>query len=661
MDATSRSTPRDVTADAPPRIWLEASALAVSVAALYASGACPTVYIGDSGELVTAVATLGIPHPTGYPLYVLLGKLWTLVVPVGEVAWRLSLFAALCGGAAAGVLYAVIRHDGWPAVAALTGTLLFVAAPSVWGEANVQRVYTLNAFFLVLALRAAQSWVRRPTRGRLVRLFFVCGLGATNHVVMALVALAIVPWALWAHPAIRHPRHWPRALAAFGLGLLPYAYLPIRSRMDPVLDWGNPDTPRRLLAVLSRRDFWERAYLERWSDLGPILADWLGSFGTEITWAGVSLAALGAVAAWRSRLPALAFGVLAVNAASMALHGSRSDLFIWHRYYIPSYAMLAMLAGFGTGALVARLPRWARMLPLVFPVTMLVTGYRLFDRSHYAIADAFGRAVLRAVPPGATLIATDDNVLFGLIYLHHALGLRPDVDLVMEGVGGMTPPPLHFDPRRHAVFFTHHPNWQVPGLTIVPRGLVFQAWPAGVAPLPPLVTPETLPGEADARVPKDYLSRNLLAQFHYMRGVTAEADDWLRARAEFTAAAAASPDNDVLFYNLGLVFERAGLLDDARAAFERCHAINPRSLASHSRPRASDRLAEVDRERARLARLEAELRAADPVLAGLPAGSAGYHERVADALAARGETRAATGHRRLALEAATLDARAHAP
>src|SRR6185436_5109611 len=110
-------------------------------------------------ELVTAAAMLGIPHPTGYPLYVLLGHLWTVLLPIGEPAWRMSLFSAACGGAAAGVFYAVIRHEGWPVIAALTGALLFAAAPSEWGEATVQRVYTLNALFLALALRAAQSWV----------------------------------------------------------------------------------------------------------------------------------------------------------------------------------------------------------------------------------------------------------------------------------------------------------------------------------------------------------------------------------------------------------------------------------------------------------------------------------------------------------------------
>jgi tetratricopeptide (TPR) repeat protein len=531
----------------------------------------------------------------------------------------------------------------------------------VWGEANVQRVYTLNALFLALAMRAAQSWVQRPTAHRLARFFFVCGLGATNHVFMALVAAAAVPWALWVHPSVRHPRHWLRAPLAFVVGLLPYAYLPLRSRMDPILDWGNPDTPARLVAVLLRRDFWERAYLEHWSDLGAIVLDWARSFGAELSWAGVSLAVIGVAAAWRGRLTVLAVLVLFANLSSMALHGSRSDLFIWHRYYVPSYAMLAMLAGCGAGALIVRLPRWASALPLVLPAVLLAAGYRTFDRSRYVVADAFGRAVLRAVPPGATLLATDDNVLFALIYLHHTLGLRPDVNLIMEGVGGALPPSLRFDPRHDPVFFTHHPNWQAKGLAIVPRGVVFQAWPEGIAPPAPLVMPESLPGEADAAVPKDYLTQNLLGHFHYMRGVTFEQIDWLAARAEFANAAAASPANDVLFYNLGLIYERAGLFEDAREAFARCQAINPRALASQTRPRAADRLAEIDVERARLAAVERSLRANDPGLAASPPASREYHVRLAAALDARGETRAAIGHRRLALEAASLDGGAQSP
>jgi tetratricopeptide (TPR) repeat protein len=116
-------------------------------------------------------------------------------------------------------------------------------------------------------------------------------------------------------------------------------------------------------------------------------------------------------------------------------------------------------------------------------------------------------------------------------------------------------------------------------------------------------------------------------------------------------AAAASPDNDVLFYNLGLIYSRDGLFDDAVAAFRRSDEINPRHLASEKKPRAADRLQEMIAERDRLRRLEATL-AQDPALHSLALGSIAYLNGLADLLETRGESAAARGHRLQALEAA---------
>ena len=343
-----------------------------------------------------------------------------------------------------------------------------------------------------------------------------------------------------------------------------------------------------------------------------------------------------------------------MNFWAVGVHGSRSDIFIWHRYYVPAYMMAALLAGVGTQALVAWLPRGLRVAPLLIPVAMLATGWARFDRSRYAIGDAFSRAVLRTLPPGASLIATDDNVLFVLIYLRHVERERPDVHLVMQGVGDADLPPLRFDPDREPLLFTHHPNWNVPGLAIDPVGLLFQARRSGAPSLPLRLPPTTLPGEHDPRVPKDYLTQNLLGHFHFMRGVTLERRDWPEARAAFERAMRAAPDNDVLFYNLGLVFRRNGLLRDAAAAFARSDAINPRHIASKEEVRARDRLEEVRREQARLAPIRAALArqlAADGALPNSP----GYHARLADLLTARGETDAAYGETLRAIEAGALD------
>jgi hypothetical protein len=574
--------------------------LGVAIFALYARGACPTIYVGDSGELVTAVHVLGIPHPSGYPLYVMLGKPWTLAVPVGSIAWRMSLFSAAAAAAACAVLFQLLRRAGVHGAAAATAALLLAVSPSFWAEANVQRVYALGALFLVLTVAAAWRWHERRDARTLAVAWLACGLAVAAHGAMAALAAALALFVAASDPRrILRPRALGVASAAFAVGLLPYAYLPLRSRANPVLDWGDPETLRAFVAVVARREFWSRAWMETPADALVIAADYARSLGTEITWAGVALAVVGVVAGRRRGWPVfLPLAVMATNLIAVALHGSRTDVFFWHRYYIPSYAMAAVLAGLGCETIIGRMPMIVRLVPLALPLVLLVRGWPAFDRSRYRIAEDFGLEVLHAMPPGAHLAATDDNILFTLMYLHYVEGRRPDVDLILQGVGGATPPRLRFHPDREPLFFTHHPNWDLATLDVVPVGLVFQARRPRVAADPPPPMPAALDGEHDPAVPKDYLTRNLIGHFHYMRGMTLAAHDWGAAERELDAAAAAAPDNDVLFYNLGLVFERRGLLDRAAAAFARSDAINPRHLQSAGRPRAADRLTDIEAARA---------------------------------------------------------------
>ncbi len=201
---------------------------------------------------------------------------------------------------------------------------------------------------------------------------------------------------------------------------------------------------------------------------------------------------------------------------------------------------------------------------------------------------------------------------------------------------------MRFDPDADPLYFTHHPNWEVPELDIVGTGLTFRIQRRGT-PVPEPVIPKTeLDGEMDPSVPKDYLTQNLIGHFHYMQGVTFERLDWPRAETAFARARHAGPDNDVLFYNLGLIYRRNGLLDRSLASFERSEAINSRHIASSSRVRAADRIGELEDEVERLSRLEAELAEAKPIR-GLEPDSAEYHQAMAARLFSRGEPIAARG------------------
>ncbi len=642
---------------APESIGLElkpAGALAVGSFVIYALGACRTVYVGDSGELSAAAATLGIPHPSGYPLYVLLGKLFTLVLPFGSMAFRLSLMSAFWAALTVGLVFVLGRRLELSRPVAVFGALLVAFGPSFWSQANIQRVYSLNAFFVVLVTALALEWYRTRRIQWMVLAAFAAGLGACNHTFLGVFGLAVGLFTLISQPSLlKRPKHLLACTAAGLAGLLPYAYLPLRSRMEPRLDWGDPDNLERFLAVVVREDFWQRAWMESSADWLPILADYATGLGHETLWLGALLAVLGACFGLGRHPVLLPLLGMAVNLISMGTHGSRSDIFIWHRYYIPSYLMTAILAMIGLQWLVERSSDVARRrawLALIIPVALLLTGWRDFDRSRFRIAEDFSLSLLETLPPGAHLSASDDNILFVLIYLHLVEGVRPDLDLIMQGVGNADLPNLRFDPDSDPLFFTHHPNWNMQGLELVPVGLVFQTARSS-SPLPELKLPNTeLDGENDPRVPKDYLTSNLIGHFHYMIGISHETRDWSVAQREFKLAMEKAPDNDVLFYNLGLIYRRNGLLQRSKEAFERSAEINPRRLASNKPARATDRLQEVIAELESRTALEQTLRQQ----LGLTErrDSAAYHRAMSEALLAADEVLAAKGHHLLALEIA---------
>ncbi len=631
--------------------WRTLGVAAVPLA-VYVVGACRTAYVGDSGDLLTAIAVLGIPHPSGYPLYVLLAKAWSLALFFLPLPWSVSLFSAVCAAGACAVLYRTARESGAGAGAAAGAAWLLAFSPSFWAEANIQRVYALNALFLTTALLFTLRWLRQRRDRDLVAAAFVCGLGASNHLEMGVAGLAIAIFVVVTEPRILARLRLVSACAvAVFVGLLPYLYLPLRARAHPLLDWGHPVTPSSFVSVVLRSDFWGRAWIRGPADLVPILQDYGMGLLRESAWAGAGLALLAIAAARRRSWPVLLpLLVMLANAATMALHGSRSDLFIWHRYYMPSYTALALMAAWGWQTLAeATRPRLAA-LALLPPLALGVTGWRANDRSRYSIGEDYSRTLLATLPPGAHLIASDDNILFILMYLNLGEGLRPDVDLILEGVGGASLPPLSFNPDVDPVYTTHYPNWRIAELENVPVGLAFRAWRAGRPWPPPTPVKDHLEGELDAGVPKDYLTQNLIGNFHQMLGMTWETRDWPRARREFDIAAASAPFNDVLFYNLGLIYRRNGLLEKALAAFRRSDEINPREIASLTKPRAAERAREVEAEIVERDRLMAEL-AADPALSGLDPASSEWLRTIGALLASRGRPTWARGQRLQAIAA----------
>jgi len=259
--------------------WVAAAAYAVYLLTL-SPGVSWEHHSEDSGDLITAAWVLGIPHPTGYPLFTMLGWIWSHVIAMGSVAWRMNVFSALWGAFAAGVTVRAVWASFYllpeeirgritrsaMAVAACASGLLLAFATDVWALSVVTEVYSMNLFFVSLV-----SWILielliisdgengndagRGRRGKLIAfLGFTWGLALTNHMtsIFLLPGILLVMFFGGIKPK---PAEIAKGILFFILPLLLYLYLPIRSMMNPPLDWGNPETVDNFVWVVTGKQF----------------------------------------------------------------------------------------------------------------------------------------------------------------------------------------------------------------------------------------------------------------------------------------------------------------------------------------------------------------------------------------------------------------------
>ncbi len=203
--------------------------------ALYLSTLAPTVVtiFDDSLELQLALPSLAIIHPTGYPLYSLLGWFATHLIPIGDAAYRANLFSALAASAAVAFFYPVARRLGSAASPAFAAALLLVVHPVWWSQATIAEVYTFQGLLTLLILYTLLRWDEAsPTHRdrRLIPIAGALGLGLTHHRLTLLLLPALAVFILWRDPGLlRRPRAWLWPLIALILPLFLYLLLPLRA------------------------------------------------------------------------------------------------------------------------------------------------------------------------------------------------------------------------------------------------------------------------------------------------------------------------------------------------------------------------------------------------------------------------------------------------
>ena len=200
--------------------------------------------LGDGGEAQMLSAVLGVSHPTGYPLSMLLGWLFGHLPLGGDQAFRVTLLCTLSTAAAMALLFLTVRELGSARAPALAAALLACAVPRVWMHAAAAEVYALSSFFGILGLWLLLRWETGKTPLWAVALAF--GFGLTHHISLRLFAPAVLVFLLLVDPRLPlRPRQWLPALACLLLPLALYVYVPLRAAHF----MGMPELAGRVLGV----------------------------------------------------------------------------------------------------------------------------------------------------------------------------------------------------------------------------------------------------------------------------------------------------------------------------------------------------------------------------------------------------------------------------
>jgi hypothetical protein len=401
---------------------------------LYLRTLAPTVLYLDSPNLLDAamlqmqVCVLGITHPTGYPTYLMLSHLLTYVLPfVGDCAYRANLASALYAALAVLAVFVSGYLLSRRVVGGAVGALAFGLGTTLWSQAVIAEVYTLNALLVALTLVVLLLWrERRRSERYLLVCAFLVGLSMTNHLTSGLLLPASVLFvALVDRRKLMEGKLVLKGVGLFVVGLTPYLYLPIRSAMNPPFEANNPTNFERFWYVVSGGNLRGGFFAFGPAELPGRLAFYMGYLLDNFHWGLLVAGMVGFVALilWDRAVAAL-LGFLFFGWLLHAIENNIPDIQL---YFIPTYLVLSLAVAVGVGLLLveaedllARFPRAPKGAALgLLSVALLLSPLpgvgQTYARNNMS-EDYRGREILEDVAenakPNATILHHRNNLWY---------------------------------------------------------------------------------------------------------------------------------------------------------------------------------------------------------------------------------------------------------
>ncbi len=415
-----------------------AGLVALVLLVLYAASAPRTVGLEDDSLFVLSSYFLGIEHPPGYPLFTLIGHLFTWL-PVGSVAYRVHLASALFGALSCAAAWLCARGLGLGRFPAYLAAFALGGSPVFWSQSIIAEVYTLNTFFflvlMLLGLRAEKDPRALPWMA------LVFGLSLSNHyplMLLAAPAFAVLLWPLRAEIARRFGLLAVLVIA----GLLPYVWMVRRSWMAlPISFDGELETIAEILFFISRAGYAQvdHSVTAGWLDRTRYVGFVGGQLFVQFALVGALAAAAGFAAQWRvlgRRVAAFLTVAFLMSSVGLALLlGFDYDVFrkhIFHVYPLPAYAVCALWLGLGCAWLAERYAlgrAQAAAAGGALLALMLAVGAYANLRADHEWAARYAQTVLKLLPKDAVVFAQGDADLAPMAYFHMVENWRPDITL----------------------------------------------------------------------------------------------------------------------------------------------------------------------------------------------------------------------------------------
>jgi hypothetical protein len=457
--------------------WRVELAVFATLTMVYLATLAPSVTLWDSGEFLSAIHSLGIPHPPGTPLYVLAANVWAkLFTPLLGFAYSVNLLSALCSAIACALMANLFIRWTGDRLAAYAAAVCAGAMSSLWLSATETEVYSA-----ALLIGCSIFWIgEKASGGRDSRWpllgAYVAGLGFALH----LTALLTVPAALYLAVSRNRwgdlLRRVPGMLILFALGASVVLFMFVRARHDPWVNQGNPSDLSSLADVLLRRQYMPAP---PWPRQAPVFiqignlfeyADWQVALGlgpdppptfarTALSMVFGLLGIAGFIQhrrldrrSWTAMLVLFLTASLGVLfylnlKASPSYGGSFIPPTAKHeareRDYFFAFAFMCwgLWAGFGAvramRALASRIDGSARWLPLTGALAAFVPiglNWSAVSRRNEPAASEARRGallILDTAPPRAVVLAHGDNETYPVWYLQEVEGLRRDVTIVV--------------------------------------------------------------------------------------------------------------------------------------------------------------------------------------------------------------------------------------